>query len=54
MKRIEFWFEYVAGYLMTNPRKQRRYHRYMWEKYGTMYCTQDQWDEYWNRGGDSP
>jgi len=47
MKRLMFWFDFTVGYMMTNPSKLPFYHRMMWETYGTMYCTQEQWEKYW-------
>jgi hypothetical protein len=47
-----YWFEYVVGYIMTHPSKLPFYHRYMWEKYGTRYCTEEQFDEYWREQTD--
>lgn len=49
-----FWFDYVIGYVLTNPRKLAYYHRYMYEKYGTRYCTKEQFDEYWNGTAEDP
>jgi hypothetical protein len=46
-----YWFDYLAGYMMTNPRNLPFYHRYMYEKYGTRYCSQEQFDQYWNDAG---
>ena len=48
MRRILFWFDYVVGYVMTNPRKLPFYHRYMYETYGEWYCTEEQFQEYWD------
>jgi hypothetical protein len=43
-----FWFDYIIGYMMTSQRMLPYYHRYMYEKYGTRYCSQAQFEEYWN------
>jgi hypothetical protein len=43
-----FWFDYIIGYMMTSQRMLPYYHRYMYEKYGTRYCSQAQYEEYWN------
>jgi hypothetical protein len=47
-----YWFEYVMGYIMTKPSSLPYYRRYMWEKYGTRYCTEEQFDEYWREQTD--
>ena len=44
---LEFWFDFTIGYMLTNPRKRPFYHRVMFERYGSRYCTQEQYDEYW-------
>jgi hypothetical protein len=49
-----YQIDYVFGYISMKPRKLPYYHRYMWEKYGTRYCTKDQFDEYWNGAPDEP
>ena len=49
-----YWFEYLVGYIMTKPDRLPMYHRYMYEKYGTKYCTQQQFDEYWNGRPEDP
>ena len=46
---IEFWFDYTVGYMMTHPSKVRRYHRYMYTKWGTRYCSKEDFDEYWTK-----
>jgi len=43
-----YWFDFTIGYMLTSPRKLPYYHRYMYEKYGTRYCSQAQFEEYWN------
>jgi hypothetical protein len=43
-----FWFDYIIGYMMTSQRMLPYYHRYMYEKYGTRYCSQAEFEEYWN------
>ena len=43
-----YWFDFIIGYMLTSPRKLPYYHRYMYEKYGTRYCSQAQFEEYWN------
>ena len=45
---FQYWFDFVIGYITTNPHKLPYYHRYMYEKYGIRYCTKEQFDEYWN------
>jgi hypothetical protein len=49
-----FQFDYIVGYILTNPNKLPYYHRMMWEKYGTKYCTKEQFDEYWNGRPEEP
>jgi hypothetical protein len=44
-----YWFDYVVSYITTHPSKLPFYHRYMWEKYGTRYCTEEQFNEYWEQ-----
>lgn len=51
LKTIEYWFDYVVGYMMTHPNKRRRYHRYMFTKWGTRYCSQEDFDRYWEQDG---
>jgi len=48
MKRIFFWFDYVVGYIVTNPHKLPYYHRMMYETYGEWYCTEEEFKEYWD------
>ena len=48
MERILFWFDYTFGYIMTNPRNLPFYHRAMWERYGELYCTEEQFHKYWD------
>ena len=45
---LTFLFDYTIGYSMTKPTKEKLYcyHRYMWEKYGRMYCTEAEWKMY--------
>lgn len=43
-----FWFDFIIGYMMTSQRMLPYYHRYMYEKHGTRYCSQAQFEEYWN------
>ena len=43
---IEYKFDYVMGYIMTNPMDLPRYHRYMYTKWGERYCTKEEYDEY--------
>jgi hypothetical protein len=54
MKQIEkllgsflYWFDYVVGFVMTNPHRLPFYHRYMREKYGDRYCSKEVFDRYW-------
>ena len=49
-----YHFDYVIGYILTNPHKLPLYHRHMWEKYGTKYCTKEQFEEYWNGKPEEP
>lgn len=49
-----YYFDYVVGYMLTHPRNRPFYHRMMWEKYGTRYCTKEQFDEYWNEQSEEP
>ena len=48
MKSLTFWFDYLIGYLLTHPYKLPYYHRMMYEKYGTRYCTEEQFQKYWH------
>jgi hypothetical protein len=43
---LSFWFDYVVGYMMTNPNYYHRYHKDMYTKWGERYCTKEQYDEY--------
>jgi hypothetical protein len=47
-------FDYVIGYVMTNPHKLPLYHCYMYEKYGDKYCSKEEFDEYWNSIPEEP
>ena len=47
-----YWFDYLAGYIMTKPNDLPYYHRYMWEKYSTKDCTDEQYREYWKEHTD--
>jgi hypothetical protein len=49
-----YWFEYTILYIFTSPRKLPYYHRHMWEKYGTRYCTQKEFNDYWKSVDDDP
>lgn len=42
-----YQFDRIIGYMMTSSRKLPYYHRHMYEKYGTRYCTQEEFDAYW-------
>ena len=44
-----YWFEYVVGWIMTSERNLPLHHRYMYEKYGTKYCTEDEFKTYWEQ-----
>jgi len=44
-----YWFEYVVGWIMTSERNLPLYHRYMYEKYGTKYCTKEEYDQWLNQ-----
>lgn len=48
LKNIEFKFEFFVGYILTNPKNLPRYHKYMYEKWGDLYCTKDEYDNYVN------
>lgn len=50
-KTIEYWFDYMVGYMMTNPKKRHRYHRYMYVKWGARYCSKEDFDKYWEEEG---
>ena len=41
-------FDFIVGYILTSSRKLPFYHKYMYDKYGTRYCSQAQYEEYWN------
>ena len=48
MTKLLVWFEFAVDYLLVNRPRQEdmwMYHRYMHEKYGDLYCTQQQWEE---------
>jgi len=51
---FQYWFDFVVGYILTKPHKLMYYHRYMYEKYGHMYCTEEQFDEYWDGLSEEP
>jgi hypothetical protein len=53
MKRIMFWFDYVVGYVMTNPHKLPYYHRMMYETYGEWYCSEEEFRQIWDYDQDS-
>jgi hypothetical protein len=42
-----YWFDYIVGYVMTNPHRLPYYHKYMRSKYGDRYCSQEAFDRYW-------
>lgn len=44
-----YWFDYMFGYVLTKPYKLPYYHRYMRQKYGDRYCSQELFDRYWRR-----
>ena len=44
-----YWFDYVIGFIMTNPHRLPFYHRYMYQKYGERYCSKEAFDRYWRR-----
>lgn len=33
LKKLEFWFDYYIGYLMTSDRKRNNYYEYFKEKW---------------------
>ena len=43
-----YCFDFIIGYMLTSPRKLPYYHRYMYEKYGTRYCSEAEFNKYWN------
>lgn len=51
LTNVNYWFDYVVGYMMTNPRKKDRYHRYMYTKWGKRYCSREEFDRYWEEEG---
>lgn len=48
MKKLMFYWDYIVTYLLTSTRNKPYYHRYMWQEYGTWYCTEEQWKQYWD------
>ena len=44
-----YWFDYLVTYVMAKPYKLPYYHRYMRQKYGDRYCSQELFDRYWRR-----
>ena len=48
MKTLMYWFDFTIGYMLTSSRNLPYYHRYMWEEYGTWYCTNEQFQQYWD------
>jgi hypothetical protein len=54
LESFQFWFDFVIGYVMTNPHKLTYYHRYMYERYGTRYCTKEEFEIYWNGQPEDP
>ena len=48
---LQFWFDYTVGYMVTHPSKLPFYHRMMFETYGTRYCTEEQFHQYWDEAG---
>lgn len=46
LKNIEYKFEYVVGYILTNPKNLPQYHRYMYEKWGERYCKKKDFEDY--------
>lgn len=47
-KSYSFWFDFTIGYITTKRDMFPYYHRYMYEKYGTRYCSEAEFDKYWN------
>ena len=45
-KDFVYWFDFVVGYLLTHPSHRPRYHKYMYDKWGTRYCSKEDLDEY--------
>lgn len=37
LNRIGWWFDYYIAYFLYHPTKRKRYHRYMFHKYGKLY-----------------
>lgn len=54
INEFAYWFEFIFGYMSTSPHNLPFYHRMMYEKYGTRYCSQEQFDEYWRSLDDEP
>lgn len=48
---IHYWFDYLVGYVMTNPKRLPKYHKYMYKKWGTRYCSKEDFDNYWEEEG---
>ena len=35
--RLSWWFDYYFAYFLYHPTKRKRYHKYMFNKYGELY-----------------
>ena len=49
LKNLEYWFDYIIGYIMTSPRNLPFYHSQMYKKWGTRYCSEEQFQQYWDQ-----
>jgi hypothetical protein len=43
-----FYFDYLVGYMLTSPRKLPYYHSYMFRTYGSWYCSEEEFQKYWD------
>jgi len=37
LTKLGWWFDYYFAYFLYHPTKRKRYHRYMFHKYGKVY-----------------
>ena len=46
---IDWYIDYIFGYMSTHPSKLPYYHSYMYKKWGNRYCSEQQFQEYWDQ-----
>jgi hypothetical protein len=46
LRKIEWIWDFYFVYFLFNPMKVHRYHDYMWQKWGSRYCSLEELENY--------